>query len=453
MTTAPRSRFRLPDQRWAHAARVALAATAVVGAVAILLAVLVNSYILDRLNRDVDHRLTATLVATAAAAPGTAVGTAGRSGEDVDDAPVFVWKVGAGGSIEALTFGAPALPTRTWSTGTTTQTVEGRDFRLAAAPTPGGWLVAGESVARVGESGGDIVLVEVVLGALLLLVTFTGSFVVGLRASAPIEQIRRRQAEFTADASHELRTPLSVIEAEVDLALGRQRSPDEYRDVLRRIGSESARLHSIVEDLLWLARADGAGLDAGRLGVVDVAAMAEATVARFAAVADTGSVQLTARTAPAGTALVRADAEGIDRLVAVLVDNACKYAGEGGAVDVSVATGGGRVVLTVDDSGPGIPEAHRDLVFDRFHRAVQSPGGTGLGLAIADAVVHATSGTWSIGSSPRGGARFEVTWRQAHRSDDLPPPGPDEAVPGPQSSDGRPGTGQPADRPAFSADS
>jgi len=453
MTAAARSRLRLPDQRWAHAARVALAATAVVGAVAILLAVLVNSYILDRLNRDVDHRLVATLTATAAAAPGTAVATAGHAGEDVDDAPVFVWRVRAGGSIEALTLDAPALPTRTWSAGTTTRTVEGRDFRLAAAPTRGGWLVAGESVARVGESGGDIVLVEVVLGALLLLVTFTGSFVVGLRASAPIEQIRRRQAEFTADASHELRTPLSVIEAEVDLALGRRRSPDEYRDALSRIGSESSRLRSIVEDLLWLARADGAGPDPGRLGVVDVAAVAEDTVARFAAVADTGSVELTARTDPSGTALVRADAEGIDRLVAVLVDNACKYAGEGGAVDVAVVTGGGRVVLTVDDSGPGIPEADRELVFDRFHRAVQSPGGTGLGLAIADAVVHATSGTWSIGSSPRGGAHFEVTWRQAHRSDDLPPPGPDDAAPGAPASGARPGTGRSADRPVFSADS
>ena len=432
MTTSLRSPLRLPDDRWVHAARVALAATAVVGAVALLLAVLVNSYILDRLNRDIDHRLTATLTATAAAAPGTTVATAGRSSGDVDDAPVFVWRVGPDGTIEALTVGAPALPARTWSAGTTTQAVEGRNFRLAAAPGRGGWLVAGESVARVGESGGDIVLVEVVLGALLLLVTFTGSFVVGLRASAPIEQVRRRQAEFTADASHELRTPLSVIEAEVDLALARPRSPDEYEAVLERIGSESGRLRAIVEDLLWLARTDGAAPDPGRLDIVDVAALADTTVARFAAVADTGSFGLSARTAAAGTALVRADTEGIDRLVAVLVDNACKYAGEGGAVEVVVTAAGGRVVLTVDDSGPGIPEADRELVFDRFHRADPSPGGTGLGLAIADAVVHASSGTWSLGSSPLGGARFEVTWRQAHRGADAPPAGPGGPTPDPQ---------------------
>jgi two-component system sensor histidine kinase PhoQ len=79
------------------------------------------------------------------------------------------------------------------------------------------------------------------------------------------------------------------------------------------------------------------------------------------------------------------------------------------------------VVLTVDDSGPGIPIDARDLVFDRFHRADQMPGGTGLGLAIADTVVRATSGTWSLSDSALGGARFAVIWRQATRVPAPPP--------------------------------
>jgi len=417
MTASLWARVRHPDTRWAHAARVALAATAVVGVVTLLLAVAVNGFIVHRETRDVDARLATTLAAAAAAVPGTVPATAGRVGGDVDDAPTFVWRVAADGTVQALTFGAPALPARDWNAGAATRSVEGRDFRVDAVASNGGWLVAGESFAEVAKSGSDIVLVELVLGALLLLVTFTGSFIVGLRASAPIELVRRRQAEFTADASHELRTPLSVIEAEVDLALGRTRTPDEYEGVLRRIGSESARLRAIVEDLLWLARADGVAPDPGRLDVVDVAAVADATVARFAAVAHSGSFALTARTGPAGAALVRADADGVDRLVAVLVDNACKYAGHGGAVEVAVATAGGRVVLTVDDTGPGIPEAQRALVLDRFHRVDPSPGGTGLGLAIADAVVRSSSGTWVIGTSPLGGARFQVTWRQTSSPD------------------------------------
>ncbi len=116
---------------------------------------------------------------------------------------------------------------------------DGSTFRFASTPSEGGWLVAGESVVKIGQVRGDLILVELVLGALLLLVTFTGSFVVGLRASAPIEQIRRRQQEFTTNASHELRTPLSVIRAEVDLALSHERDPASYRATLERVASES----------------------------------------------------------------------------------------------------------------------------------------------------------------------------------------------------------------------
>ena len=108
-----------------------------------------------------------------------------------------------------------------------------------------------------------------------------------------------------------------------------------------------------------------------------------------------------------------ADPAWIDRLIGVLVDNACKYAGRNGSVDVSVHVAGNRVVLRVEDTGPGIPVDQRQLVLDRFHRGTEAPGGTGLGLAIADSVVRATDGSWVIGDAPGGGARMEVSWRQA----------------------------------------
>jgi len=245
-------------------------------------------------------------------------------------------------------------------------------------------------------------------------VTFAGSLVVGLRASAPIEQIRRRQAEFTADASHELRTPLSVIEAEVDLALSRPRDPASYQGTLRRIDAESHRLRSIVTDLLWLARADGDPTSLEEAAVtVDLTAVASHCVDRFRAVADAGAVDLSFTAAGDGHRFVRSAPESMQRLISVLVDNACRYAGQGGAVRVAVDHHGNRVSLTVDDSGPGIPEEHREQVFDRFHRVTDSPGGTGLGLAIADAVVRTTGGSWTIGRSPLGGARLKVAWRQA----------------------------------------
>ena len=120
----------------------------------------------------------------------------------------------------------------------------------------GSLLVAGQSAASISSVQSALLVAELVFGGILAVVVFGGATVVGLRASAPSELVRRRQAEFTADASHELRTPISVIEAEVGLALDRPRQPAEYREVLQRVGRESNRLRRIVEDLLWLARAD-----------------------------------------------------------------------------------------------------------------------------------------------------------------------------------------------------
>ena len=82
-------------------------------------------------------------------------------------------------------------------------------------------------------------------------------------------------------------------------------------------------------------------------------------------------------------------------------------------MDLSVVADGSRVALTVDDSGPGIPEAERARIFDRFHRATDARGGAGLGLAIADAIVRATGGRWNVAGAPIGGARMAVSWSRA----------------------------------------
>ncbi len=421
------------DAQWAHAGKVALGATVVVAAVAVAVALVANMVILERLSRAVDSRLASQLAMTRGATHPLADVPVELHGGDLDDAPTFVWLVTPAGTVTALTEGAPPLPRYRWSTGGVTLSTAGTTFRFDAARVPQGRLVAGESVVKIAQARNSLLVAEGVVGVLLVLVTFGGSFVIGLRASAPIEQIRRRQSEFTADASHELRTPLSVIQAEVDLALSRERDPASYRSTLRRISSESGRLHSIVEDLLWLARADAdlPGQPSGRLA--DVGGIAAICVARFAAVADAASIELSDGSEPGTPRVVQADPDAVERLVTVLLDNACRYAGEGGSVAMSVDGAGGQVVLTVDDSGPGIPEDQREMVFDRFHRANDQPGGTGLGLAIADAVVRSSGGSWAILTSPLGGARMQVSWRQAPvhpahgRADDAPtappPPG------------------------------
>jgi two-component system OmpR family sensor kinase len=243
---------------------------------------------------------------------------------------------------------------------------------------------------------------------------FVGAVVVGRRVAAPIEAARRRQLEFTTDASHELRTPLSVIEAHTSLALAQERNAGWYHDAFVRVDRESKRMRRLLEDMLWLARFDAAQ-EPRSMEPVDLGVLAAQAADRFAAVAETRHLVLEVH-APRGSVVIAASAELVDRLVGVLVDNACKYSPEGGHVDVTVAADGGRATVTVDDSGPGIPEDERDRIFDRFHRSgvtAADATGAGLGLAIGDTIVRATGGRWAVGSSPFGGARFSVGWPRA----------------------------------------
>jgi two-component system OmpR family sensor kinase len=161
---------------------------------------------------------------------------------------------------------------------------------------------------------------------------------------------------------------------------------------------------------LWLARFDAAPPPPVS-GEIDVATVAEVSAERFSALALARSLDLQLERVGTGPARITAPAEWIDRLAAVLVDNACKYAGEGGCVRIEVGRVGQRVVLAVEDSGRGIPEAERTRLFDRFRRGTDQARGHGLGLAIGDSVVRSTGGRWQVGSSARlGGARMEVSW-------------------------------------------
>ncbi|MHB1911017.1 MAG: sensor histidine kinase, partial [Acidimicrobiales bacterium] len=245
-----------------------------------------------------------------------------------------------------------------------------------------------------------------------------GSWVIGISASAPVERTRRQQLDFAADASHELRTPLSVIEAEVGLALSLNRSASDYRASLERVSGEGRRLRRIVGDLLWLARFDSEPPPPGE-EPVDVSVIASSCSDRFKPVADARLIHLSLDYASEPPALIKAPPEWVDRLIGVLIDNACRYTPKGGSVKVSVASSAHRVGLIVEDSGPGIPPAERARLFDRFHRLSDQQGGAGLGLAIADSVVRSTGGHWRVGDSRLGGARMEIDWHRVGPSERL----------------------------------
>lgn len=407
MKTEPSNRTR--------AAKVAGFTTAIGMGSYVLIALIFNYSLIDHMTSQVDVRLGQHLAIAVrnGGHPAASVTTplSAKSGDlDEVNAPIFVWKVTSHGTSTALTAGAPRLPTAKWSEGDSSLSLNGSTFAMNAQSFHGGWLVAGESIADVERVRASLISAELIFGAALLVLIYAASFVVGIRALAPIARAQRRLREFTADASHELRTPLSVIEAEVSIALSKERDASSYRSTLERIGGEGHRLQRIVDDLLWLARFDGERTQHLE-ETSDIEAIAFTCTERFQIVAETSQLRLTFVKFGDEDAIVRAPRDSIDRLVGVLIDNACKFAGTSGRVEVLVATHDNTVTLEVDDSGPGIDPDERDLIFDRFHRASTSAGGAGLGLAIADSIIRVTHAHCKIGTASIGGAKFEITWR------------------------------------------
>jgi signal transduction histidine kinase len=409
-----------PRPRRAPAVRVAAAATLIIAVVYVAAMAIFNVVDGGRLVSQVDTQLADTLKDAQQGIPFDAATHPDGGDRDLGSPLILLWRVSPAGHQLAASANAPQLPSAAWSRTDRPRTAQlgTVTFRLKAVKSGDSWLVAGQSLSNVQHIQRVLLAAEAVAGPVVLAAVFLGTLVIGLKASGPVEQARRRQLEFTADASHELRTPLSVIEAETGLALSAQRSADQYRNALQRVSRENQRLRHIVEDLLWLARFDSEPANPAN-EPVDVYTIAEVCADRFSVIASSRGIDLSVRSEGEDQAWLTAPPEWVDRLTGVLVDNACRYAGvtSGDAavpmVRITVGCQGSRVTLTVEDTGPGIPEAERERLFDRFYRATADSGGSGLGLAIADAVVRSTGGKWRVDDSSLGGARMQVTW---HRS-------------------------------------
>ena len=397
--------------------KVALVATLVVivvyaGAVALL-----DVFVAHRLGVQVDRQLSSRLAAARELAPSLATKEPDSPGEGIQyglgiyGEPIYVWEVRPRSRVAQANSASPPLPVEIWpgpGEGSATKILGGTDYRMLSVSYRGGLLVAGESLTELAHVEGVLVTSELVAAPVLLVAIFLASLLIGLRSAKPIELAHRRQLEFTADASHELRTPLSVIEAELSLA--RSFGAESDPAIIDRIARESERLKRIVDDLLWLARFDAAPPPPAS-GAIDVTTIAGVCVGRFRALANAKSLNLELVRVGSGPATITAPAEWIDRLAAVLVDNACKYAGDGGSVRIEVGRVGSRVILAVEDSGPGIPDSERARLFDRFRRGTDEGRGHGLGLAIGDSVVRSTAGRWQVATSNHlKGVRMEVSW-------------------------------------------
>jgi two-component system OmpR family sensor kinase len=219
-----------------------------------------------------------------------------------------------------------------------------------------------------------------------------------------VERAFRSQQQFVDDAAHELRSPLAALKLQAQAL----RPADAHQqEALRRLQAGIERASVLVGQLLDLAREDRNAPPLRQPVALD--ALAREAVADVLPQATARSIDLGVAAAAPG-ATVQGDPQALRTLLRNLLDNAVKFTPAGGRVDLSLAMRDGRGVLTVEDSGPGIPEAERDRVFDRFYRSPQADTpGSGLGLAIVSAVARRHGGEVVLGRSQRlGGLSVDV---------------------------------------------
>jgi two-component system heavy metal sensor histidine kinase CusS len=218
-----------------------------------------------------------------------------------------------------------------------------------------------------------------------------------------------RLSQFSADLAHELRTPVNNLRGEVEVALGQERTPEEYRHVLHSCLEECGRLAALIDTLLFLARAESPATVIARRPV-DVAAELRAVRDFFEAAAHEAGVALVVPTA--GPVPADADPVLLQRAVVNLVANALRHTPAGGTVTLTTAAEDGRVRITVADTGRGIAAEHLPRLFDRFYRvdAARSAdaGGVGLGLALVKGIARLHGGEVNVTSTPGQGACFTL---------------------------------------------
>jgi two-component system OmpR family sensor kinase len=201
-----------------------------------------------------------------------------------------------------------------------------------------------------------------------------------------LSQALAAQRSFIADAAHELRTPLTAVHLQAQLA-ERATTDAERRAALADLKDGLERATRLVEQLLTLAREEPGVADRPE-ATIDLPALAREVVADLAPLAAAKHIDLGLNAD--SSEHVRGDADALATLLSNLVDNALRYTPERGRVDIGVASDGARAVLSVRDSGPGIPEADRERVFDRFVRGSVTGAvrGSGLGLSIVKRIAE-----------------------------------------------------------------
>ena len=247
---------------------------------------------------------------------------------------------------------------------------------------------------------------SLLIGLAALAVLFACSYVLSGAVTRPVDRAWQQQKQFLSDASHELKTPLTVILSSAELL--EQSAAPEQKQYVDNVRAESRRMKRLVEDMLTLSRVERGG---GHLPdtTADLSDAAADAALRFEPVAYEAGHTLSYDIAPG--LLVRGDSGKLEQAVAVLLDNAIKYAAPGTEVRLDAARQDKNACLWVENQGDPIPADKLPHIFDRFYRADESRtdgGSFGLGLPIARAIVEAHRGTLRCDSGGHT-TRFTIT--------------------------------------------
>ena len=225
-----------------------------------------------------------------------------------------------------------------------------------------------------------------------------------------LEASFKKITQFTADASHELRTPVAVMRTRAELSLRKARSANEYRDVIAEVLTELEKTSSLIEQLMFLARADS-GAESLHFADTDVTEVLREACHQGSALAEAKQISFQQQI-PGDSLWIRGDASSLRRLFLILIDNAVKYTPAHGQVEVSLRTNDGFAVAEVRDTGIGIAAADLPNVFERFYRAdkarTRELGGVGLGLSIGRWITEVHSGTIKVQSALGHGSVFQI---------------------------------------------
>lgn len=248
------------------------------------------------------------------------------------------------------------------------------------------------------------------VGLVSLCLVFIISLYLASRALVPVKEAWEKQKTFVADASHELRTPLSVIRTNLELVMGNPEDTVESQSKwLENVQSEAKRMSRLVEDLLFLARADS-GEEKLTHAPFDMSRAAELTARLFEPMAEEKEITLCTRVPD--SIEFQGNEGRLRQLMTILLDNAIKHTPPKGEVGMALAENENSLEIKVWDTGEGIADEHIDKIFERFYRIdkarSRSEGGIGLGLSIARCIIQEHNGSIHVASTPGQGTTFRV---------------------------------------------